>query len=118
MALYGGRGIKCRITIDEIYFLWKRDEAGRMKKPCIDRIDPDGDYVIWNCQFIEERDNMSRGSSMRPLIKKAGGTTESVRVKKYLLDTARKLAEKEDRSLKSVVERALIKELFPLKKWP
>ena len=40
------------------------------------------------------------------------GETQSVRIKKEILDEARKIAEKEDTSLRAVIERSLRK-LFP-----
>lgn len=54
---YGGRGIKCLITQDELKKLWFRDKAYNLKQPSIDRIDNDGHYQYDNCQFIEMRDN-------------------------------------------------------------
>lgn len=51
---YGGRGIKCLITRDEIKKLWFRDKACELKKPSIDRIDNDGHYTYTNCRFIEQ----------------------------------------------------------------
>jgi hypothetical protein len=54
---YGGRGIKCLITSDELKELWSRDKAYLMKMPSIDRIDNDGDYTFENCKFIENKEN-------------------------------------------------------------
>lgn len=54
---YGGKGIKNKITINELYFLWIRDQAHLMKRPSIDRIDSNGDYCIANCQFLELKEN-------------------------------------------------------------
>jgi hypothetical protein len=50
---YGGRGIKCLITEEEVKELWFRDKAYEMKQPSIDRIDNDGNYCFENCRFIE-----------------------------------------------------------------
>jgi hypothetical protein len=50
---YGGRGIKCLITEEELKELWFRDKAYNMKKPSIDRINNDGNYEYNNCQYIE-----------------------------------------------------------------
>lgn len=54
---YGGRGIKCLITVEEIKQLWFRDKAYNMVKPSIDREDNDGNYELSNCQFIELEEN-------------------------------------------------------------
>lgn len=58
---YGGRGIKCLLTHDELKQLWKIYRANRLKKPSIDRIDPDGDYSYFNCRFVELSDNSREG---------------------------------------------------------
>jgi hypothetical protein len=50
---YGGRGIKCFITEEELKELWIRDNAHLLKKPSINRKDNDGDYIFDNCEFIE-----------------------------------------------------------------
>ena len=57
---YGGRGIKCLITVEEIKELWFRDEAYDMKIPTIDRKDNDGNYTVNNCRFIEKSINSSK----------------------------------------------------------
>ena len=51
---YGGRGIKCLITEEELKFLWFRDKAYYLKLPSIDRKDNDGDYTFDNCRYIEK----------------------------------------------------------------
>ena len=50
---YGGRGIKCLITEEELEFLWNRDKTWLLEKPSIDREDNNGNYELSNCQFIE-----------------------------------------------------------------
>lgn len=64
---YGGRGIKCLITVDELKELWFRDKAYRMKRPSIDRIDNDGHYEKSNCRYLELEVNgkMMPGSGNR-----------------------------------------------------
>ena len=57
---YGGRGIKLLMTLDDFEFLWKRDNASKMKRPSIDRINPDGDYELSNCRFLELSENVKR----------------------------------------------------------
>ena len=57
---YGGRGIRCLLSKQEIEKLWLRDKAGDLKQPSIDRIDNDGDYTFENCQFIEVSENSKK----------------------------------------------------------
>jgi len=57
---YGGRGIKCLITEEELRVLWCRDKAYLLKKPSIDRKDNDGNYEYSNCQFIEKSLNSKK----------------------------------------------------------
>lgn len=57
---YGGKGIKCLITIEELKLLWYRDKAYLMKKPSIDRIDSAKNYEFNNCRYIELSENISR----------------------------------------------------------
>jgi len=57
---YGGRGIKCLITVEEVKKLWFRDKACLMKKPSIDRKDNNDDYKYSNCRFIERAENSAR----------------------------------------------------------
>lgn len=56
---YGGKGIKCLLTIKEIKQLWIRDNAESLVKPSIDRIDPNKDYTFANCRFIEHSQNVA-----------------------------------------------------------
>lgn len=59
-SYYGGKGIKTFLTLDDIKFLWERDNADSMDRPSIDRIDSDGDYAVENCRFIEMSENIRR----------------------------------------------------------
>lgn len=54
---YGGRGIKCLITWEELAFMLYRDEADQMECASIERINNDGNYEFNNCCFIEKKDN-------------------------------------------------------------
>ena len=54
---YGGRGIECRITEDEIKQLMIRDGYWNMDRPSIDRKDNDENYNFKNCRFIELSEN-------------------------------------------------------------
>lgn len=51
---YGGRGIKCLLTMPEIKALWERDGADKLEVPSIDRINNDGHYEFANCRFIRD----------------------------------------------------------------
>ena len=66
---YGGRGIKCLLSLDDIKFLWHRHNAYKMKRPSIDRIDSNGDYTFNNCRFIELSENISRSKKHRPVFR-------------------------------------------------
>jgi len=59
-AYYGGKGVKCLIEMDELEFLWHRDNGASLKRPSIDRIDSNGNYEIQNCRFIELSENVKR----------------------------------------------------------
>jgi len=55
--IYGGKGIKAKITKEEIKEIWIRDSAKNMKCPSIDRKDSNDDYIFYNCRFIERSEN-------------------------------------------------------------
>ena len=57
---YGGRGIKCLITSDELDQLWIRDKAHLMKQPSIDRENNSKNYTYNNCCFIEMTHNIGK----------------------------------------------------------
>lgn len=57
---YGGKGIKCLLTLTQIVKLWKRDRAFAMRRPSIDRKRSGGDYKFSNCRFIELSVNSSQ----------------------------------------------------------
>ena len=50
---YGAKGIKCSLTGKQLEHIWRRDEAWKLKKPSLDRIDPTKDYSFDNVRFIE-----------------------------------------------------------------
>lgn len=57
---YGGNGIECRLTIEDLLFLWNRDRADQMKSPSVDRIDNGNNYTRDNCRFVEFSENRAR----------------------------------------------------------
>lgn len=62
---YGGRGIKCLLTHQEVKILWERDKASKLKRPSLDRIDPDKNYEFENCRFIELEENIRKGGGLK-----------------------------------------------------
>ncbi len=54
---YGAKGIKVRLTAKDLEIIWKRDKADDLKRPSLDRIDPDGDYCPENVRIIEFNKN-------------------------------------------------------------
>jgi hypothetical protein len=73
---YGGRGIKCLLTIGEAQHLFERDGGRQMKKPTLDRIDGDGHYEVSNCQFMELTDNIAKGVEDRRARAEAKGVED------------------------------------------
>lgn len=57
---YGGKGIRCLLTNEEVKTLWLRDRAHDLKHPAIDRINPNDHYTFKNCRFIEASENSRR----------------------------------------------------------
>lgn len=57
---YGGKGIKCLLTEEDLKYLWHRDNAHLMRKPSIDRINASKDYTLDNCRYIELEENVRR----------------------------------------------------------
>ena len=52
---YGARGIKCEFTSSrEIKFLWIRDNASKMKEPCLKRKNENKGFSKDNCYFVDE----------------------------------------------------------------
>ncbi len=62
---YGGKGIKANIRLEEIEYLGERDSAEKMKRPSVDRIDSNADYILGNCRFIEFSKNVARSNKSR-----------------------------------------------------
>lgn len=52
--------VEVRLTVLELAKVWFRDKAWSMKRPQLDRIDPDGHYEFGNVRFIEDFENYAR----------------------------------------------------------
>lgn len=50
---YGAKGITCDLTAKQLAFVWNRDEAWKLKKPSLDRIDASKGYTLDNVRIIE-----------------------------------------------------------------
>ena len=70
-AEYGGRGIKCFLTLFDVRKLWDRDGAADMKKPSLDRTNREGNYEYDNCTFMELSENVAKANRERALRWKA-----------------------------------------------
>ena len=57
---YGGKGIKCLLSLNDLIHLWNRDRAYLMKFPSIDRLNSKGNYIHNNCRFVEMNTNRKR----------------------------------------------------------
>lgn len=52
-AKYGRRGIRFLMTLEDFKLLWDRDKASLMKRPTINRIKSNENYILANCEFME-----------------------------------------------------------------
>jgi hypothetical protein len=86
---YGGRGIKCDITVSEVNKLYIRDNAKDMKRPSIDRKNNDGDYCYDNCQFLEYEENFLK-SRKKQIIQLSKIGTE-IKIWDSIMNASRKL---------------------------
>ena len=48
-GLYWKKGIKNFLSMNDIEYLWVRDNAHLLKEPSIDRKNPKGNYTVDNC---------------------------------------------------------------------
>jgi hypothetical protein len=57
---YGGKGIGCYLTVQEVKTIWERDKAIKLSQPSLDRRDSSKPYCFENCRFIELFINTSK----------------------------------------------------------
>jgi len=60
---YGG--LPVTLTVNDLKTLWVRDNANKMARPSIDRIENALGYTFTNCRFIEHADNVRRAIELR-----------------------------------------------------
>jgi hypothetical protein len=61
----------------DVKYLYKRDNAKYMHKTSLDRIDPQGDYTLENCRFIEFSENVSRAQRvLRGIVRRANPVSQ------------------------------------------
>ena len=56
---YIKHGIKVFLSVKVLEFLWFRDKAFLMEKPCLHRINSFNDYCVRNCEFLEKKNHLS-----------------------------------------------------------
>lgn len=59
---YYKKGIKNFLSLQDVEFLWQRDNANLLEWASIDRIDDSKNYTLDNCRFIEFRENCRNGA--------------------------------------------------------
>lgn len=80
-AYYGGKGIRCLLTIEDLEYLWERDGAALMACPSIDRVDSGGHYCRSNCRFLEKSENSRlMGVARKPGAKLTQRQVDALRV--------------------------------------
>lgn len=54
---YIDKGIKFELTLNDVLFLWFRDNADYLNNASLDRKDSNKNYTLNNCRFIEWEQN-------------------------------------------------------------
>ena len=62
---YYEKGRRNYLTVAAVKFLWHRDKAWLLDRPSIDRINNDGNCTIENCRFIELKEQINQGATIR-----------------------------------------------------
>lgn len=75
---YGGRGIKCSLTCDDMRRLWERDKGAQQTKPSLERKDPNGNYEFGNCEIIEMEENLKRANAANRIKRLAAADGEQI----------------------------------------
>jgi hypothetical protein len=75
---YGGRGIHCTLTVEQMRILWIRDKGAEQKKPSLERKDPNGNYEFDNCEIIEMVENLRRANEANRIKRLAAADGEQI----------------------------------------
>lgn len=59
-------GVEHKMTVSDFKYLWDRDDASKLARPSIDRIDPKEGYLLGNCRFIDRGLNTSIARKGKP----------------------------------------------------
>ena len=102
---YGGKGIRFLMTPKDFEFLWNRDKAGKMKIPSIDRYNPNEDYILENCRFVEFSVNVKRAHLSRE-VKVKQSTLNGVFIRMFdcIADTYRFLGKTNDSNITQCIK--------------
>lgn len=65
---YGAKGIKNKITLKQVKFLFIRDGGFNMVTPSIHRLNNNRDYSLSNCKFIEASEHATYHNKLRKKI--------------------------------------------------
>lgn len=81
--LYGGRGIKNKLTKEDCKFLWFRDKAYLLKQASIHRKNSDGNYTVSNCKYIEQTKNIGLANKENKSIRVLQFNKENILIKEW-----------------------------------
>ncbi len=99
------RGIKFELTILELAYLFKRDGAGHMSKPALDRICVSHAYALWNCRFMEMPENTRRnGRGMSRIYTKEESKSVVIRLGRGQYNAIKRKAFEDGRTVKKTLE--------------
>ena len=102
---YGGKGVKCLLTLKDVEFLWHRDKAAKMHVPSIDRKNNNAGYIFANCCFMERADNCWKASALRQRIVRSVSSDGTVRLYVSIHAAARALKVNDTRNIRSCLTR-------------
>ena len=79
-------GVDMQMNVADLRYLWDRDNASSLRKPSINRINPDGPYSLDNCEYMELGDNIRLARRAKTRVGWTSGRrekyNESIRLKR------------------------------------